>query len=67
MYGLRPVKLISEYQCLIAEFSFLNTVCSKSTGGLDGDSEVRGYCSKASEVVYICIDKGGILGRSQIK
>lgn len=45
----------------------MHAVCAKSTAVLDGDSEVRGYCSIASEVVYACINKGGILGRSQVK
>ena len=45
----------------------MNKVYTKSSEGLNGDSEVRRYYSIASEVVYAYINKGGILSRSQVK
>ena len=67
MFDLRPVKLNSEYKCLIAEFFPLNAIYAKSFKGLDGDNEVRRYCSITFEVIYVYINKRDMLNEFHLK
>ena len=67
MFDLRLVKFDSKYKCLIAKFSSLNTICAKSFEIFDDDNEVRKYCSMIFEIIYIYINKRGMLDESYLK